>query len=323
MHAIAHELQCAAVRITGGVPERIAIAAGFAASAGLEVWFSPFPCELDENQMLAIFEESAGLTEELRRQSRNKVVLVLGCELSVFGRGFLPGADSYERLEQLAAPSPELFAEYPKLVTRLNEFLSRAARLSKTRFAGPISYASGLWEEIDWKPFNIIGVDAYRDQTNAGTLEGQLAALSANGKPLAVTEFGCCTFRGAADRGASGWAIVQCQGGDLRLSGDFVRDEWEQVRYFRELIEIYQRQGIDTAFWFTFASWNRPHRENPRRDLDMASFGVVKVAEEDAATPVQQWRPKAIFSEFANLSKRLSRSAEIATDLPHLSKDVS
>ena len=39
-----------------------------------------------------------------------EVVLVLGCELSVFAAGFLPGADSYARLGSLLAPPPQLLA---------------------------------------------------------------------------------------------------------------------------------------------------------------------------------------------------------------------
>jgi hypothetical protein len=305
MNTIARDLHCAAVRISGGIPERLAIAAEYAAAAGLEVWFSPFPCELGEDEMLAVFESCAGMAESLRRQSAHKVVLVVGCEVSLFGRGFLPGADAYARIQKLATPTPELFTEYPKIVARLNQFLSNAARFATAKFAGPITYASGPWEEIEWTPFTIVGVDAYRDEANAATLEGQLGALSSNAKPVAVTEFGCCTYQGAGKRGANGWAILQEEGGRQRLKGDFVRDESEQVKYFQESLEIYQRQGIETAFWFTFASWNRPHRQDPREDLDIASFGVVKVADEDAATPAQRWGPKAIFSEFAKAAAKL------------------
>ena len=42
MRVIREDLHCAAVRITGGDPERLEIAATYAADAGLEVWFCPF-----------------------------------------------------------------------------------------------------------------------------------------------------------------------------------------------------------------------------------------------------------------------------------------
>jgi len=73
--------------VTGGDLERLTLAANFAVKAGLDVWFSPFPCELDEDGMLAFVEDSADRAEALRRRFMNDVVLVTGCEVSVFGAG--------------------------------------------------------------------------------------------------------------------------------------------------------------------------------------------------------------------------------------------
>lgn len=303
MNAIARDLGCAAVRVTGGDLARLTLAANCAADAGLEVWVSPFPCELDASGMLAFFEESAAAAEELRGRCRSNVVFVAGCEVSVFGRGFLPGEDAYARINLLSAPSPELFAEYPKIVARLNAFLATAAAVARTRFAGAITYASGQWEQVDWTPFDMVSVDAYRDRSNAATFDEQLAALRSHGKTAAVTEFGCCTYSGAADRGAAGWMILEGEGERQQLDGGYVRDEREQVKYFRELLEIYERHGIDTAFWFTFASWNRPHRQGLRKDLDLASFGVVKVIDDRASSPPDCWKRKAVFEELARAAR--------------------
>ncbi len=290
MNAVAHDLHCDAVRVAGGDVARLSVAAEFAATAGLEVWFSPMPCELDTNEMLTVFDECADRAAALRRSSVREVVLVLGCEVSVFGRGFLPGAEAYARLRELSTPSPELFAEYPALVARLNAFFSNAVDRARARFAGPVTYAAGLWEDVDWTPFDLVGIDAYRDQSNAVAFGDLLDARFAYGKPVAVTEFGCCTYSGAAARGASGWSIVEDHDGQRRLDGDYVRDENEQVRYLRELNDVYQRHGVDIAFWFTFAGWDRPHRPDPREDLDMASFGVVKVADAPAGPPTTSSR---------------------------------
>lgn len=46
MQIIHDDLHCNAVRITGGNVDRLASAALYAASAGLQVWFSPFTCDL-------------------------------------------------------------------------------------------------------------------------------------------------------------------------------------------------------------------------------------------------------------------------------------
>jgi hypothetical protein len=50
-----------------------------------------------------------------------------------------------------------------------------------------------------------------------------------------------------------GWAIIGKEAGPPRLDGDYVRDETEQVRYLTELNEIFAAEGVDLAFWFTFA----------------------------------------------------------------------
>ncbi len=304
MRAIARELRCDAVRVSGGDQERLTVAAELAADAGLEVWFSPHPAELDTGEMLALFDVCAVRAEAIRARSSRGVVLVLGCELSIFGAGFLPGADSYARLRELSAPSPELFAEYLALVDRLNAFLADAVQRSRRRFSGRLTYAAGLWEDVDWTPFDIVGLDAYRDERNAATLGEQLELRSSLGKPVAVTEFGCCAYRGAAARGASGWSIIEDRDGHRRLDGPYVRDEDEQARYLRELLDLYERHGIASAFWFTFAGWDRPHRADPREDLDMASFGVVEVTEGPAPTPALRWRRKAVFDALAGIARR-------------------
>jgi hypothetical protein len=303
MNAIVNELGCGSIRITGGDLERLNIAARCAAEYGLEVWFSPFSCELDRDEMLAFFECSANAAEDLRKQYRNQVVFVAGCEASVFGRGFLPGESAYVRMGQLTAPSPELFAEYPKMLARFNAFLSAAAGVVRRQFSGPVTYASGQWEQVDWTPFDFVSIDAYRDRGNRDTFCQDLAALCSHSKKVAVTEFGCCTYRGAADRGASGWTIVKGEGERQQLDGEYVRDEIEQVQYLRELLDVFERQGISTAFWFTFACWNRLHGQDVRQDLDLASFGLVKLIDDQALDPADCWKPKAAFEEFARATR--------------------
>ena len=75
MRVIARELHCTAVRISGGEPARLSTAAELAAAEGLEVWFAPFPCELDTDQLAPLFADCADRAEHLRRTGAN-VVLV-------------------------------------------------------------------------------------------------------------------------------------------------------------------------------------------------------------------------------------------------------
>lgn len=55
------------------------------------------------------------------------------------------------------------------------------------------------------------------------------------------------------------------------------------------------------AFWFTLAGYGLPHRADPRHDLDMASYRVVKVLEDRRGSdyPDMAWEPKASFHALA------------------------
>jgi hypothetical protein len=92
------------------------------------------------------------------------------------------------------------------------------------------------------------------------------------GKALAITEFGCTTHQGAAARGGHGGLIV----------------EWDTPTH--------------TAFWCTFASYHLPHHSDPSQDLDMASYGVVKVLQDHPGHtyPGMPWEPKAAFAAMAD-----------------------
>ena len=52
-------LHCNTVRVMGGDPERLELAATYAADLGLEVWFSPSPLELTTDELLSLFADCA------------------------------------------------------------------------------------------------------------------------------------------------------------------------------------------------------------------------------------------------------------------------
>ena len=218
--------------------------------------------------------------------------------MSVFVSGFLPGQDAYQRMTALSSPDPALLPLLADVPVRFNSFLGEVVATVRSRFGGQVTYASAPWEPVDWTPFDIVSVDAYRDSQNAARYADQLRQYLSHHKPLAVTEFGCCTYRGAGDRGGMGWAIVDESTDPPCIRGDFVRDESEQVRYMRDLIPLFDEVGVEIAFWFTFAGYRLPHRPEPRFDLDLASFGVVKMLNDE------DWEPKEAFFSLAELYAR-------------------
>jgi len=172
----------------------------------------------------------------------------------------------------------------------------------RERFGGKITYAALPSEQIDWTPFDIVSADAYTSIEVADRYAEAIRSLVARGKPVAITEFGCTTHRGAADLGARGMFMVEWDGPRaIGLKDDYVRDEAEQVTYLRESLEVFAAEGVDTAFWCTFASCNLPHRDDPREDFDMASYGLVKVLEgrPGRTYPDMPWEPKAAFAALA------------------------
>ena len=72
-----------------------------------------------------------------------------GCELSLFASDFLPGGSLYERLGRLGTLDHELKAAFGALPSRLNGFLAETAAVVRSRFAGPVTYASGMWEPVE------------------------------------------------------------------------------------------------------------------------------------------------------------------------------
>ncbi len=305
MRVIHDDLHCNAVRVTGGDPHRLEMAATHAAEAGLEVWFCPFTFELTSDELLALVDDCAQRAQRLLTQDA-KVVFLPGSELSLFNKGFIPGDVLSDRLGVFASPDrARALGEVPG---RINDFLGRAVDVVKARFRGKISYASLPFERVDWGQFDYIATDAaYRSIERADRYPSDIRAFVAQGKPAAITEFGCCTYRGAADRGGHGDQIIEWQGATpVRLTGDYVPDEAEQARYVMESLDVFNAEGIDTAFVNTFACFHLPHQTDPRLDLDLASYGVVRVLKDrlGRAYPDMHWEPKAAFFALADRYRR-------------------
>jgi hypothetical protein len=70
----------------------------------------------------------------------------------------------------------------------------------------------------------------------------------------------------------------------------------------RQLHGIFAAEGVDLAFWFTFAGYGLGHDPAPRRDLDLASYGLVKMLPGGPGTGYQGlgWEPKLAFAALAN-----------------------
>ncbi|MDR9856240.1 hypothetical protein RJP21_21805 [Paenibacillus sp. VCA1] len=308
MEIIKQELHCSAVRISGRDIPRLVAASEFALRQGLEVWFSPALIDEDEHGMLNYFEECAKAAEALRKQSP-QVVFVAGCELTFFMKGFIDGDTSFDRIRTMMHPWRLLLSTVRKgsFHKSLNRFLAKTAKVVRQHFQGELTYASGPWEQVDWELFDIVSVDYYRDEHNYKHYRKKLRDYFKSGKPVVISEFGCCTYRGAENKGGYGWNVVDHNSTPKRLKGDFIRDEEVQIRYMNELLDIFHEEQVNGAFWFTFAMPSYPYDEEPPLNLDTASYSVVRTlkgGQTGAAYPGMPWEPKASFAALAELFKQ-------------------
>jgi hypothetical protein len=303
---IRDDLHCNAVQITGGDPERLELAARYAAELGLEIWFSPYPLELTTDEILTLFADSAERAERLRSEGA-EVVFVAGVELSIMNRGFVDGDDVEERLGRLLADPDIRLEKLAEVRSRLDDFLREAVAAVRERFHGKVTYAAIPFEGVDWDRFDFVTLELIRSAEVADRFRDGVRNLVAQPKPVAITGFGTATWRGASDTAPRSMEILEYDettGTPLRLTGEHQRDEAGQAAYLGELLEIFDSEGVDSAFVFLFAIYNLPHRPDgdPRDDLDLASLGIVKVLDghNGSTYPDMPWEPKAAFTAIAD-----------------------
>lgn len=302
---IRDDLHCTAVHVVGGDPRRLELAAGLAADLGLEVWFSPYPLDLTPGEMLALFADCADRAERLRAAGA-RVVFVAGVELSIMNRGFVDGDRLGDRLGRLLTDPDGRAERLAEVRSRLDRFLRTAVAAIRERFAGKVTYAAIPFEGVDWDLFDIVTLELIRSAEVAGRFRDGVRSLVAQPKPVAVTGFGTATWLGSGDVAPRSMEILEydeATGEPSRLNGRYQRDEAGQAAYLGELLEIFDSEGVDSAFVHLFALDGLPHRPDgdPRDDLDLASLGIVKVLDggNGDTYPDMPWEPKAAFATIA------------------------
>ncbi|WP_433326846.1 hypothetical protein [Spirillospora sp. CA-294931] len=289
--AIRRDLHCNAILLLGSDVRRLMEAARLAAGEGLYVWIEARQFEQTPERTLEFLTEIGRAAEKLRRR-HPKVGISVGCELTIFMQGLVPGADWMERGANLSKPISNGYNE------RLNAFLPKAVKTTREVFGGKLTYSSGEWEKVVWTDFDIVGVDLYRDAKNEATYVRQVRELHSHGKPVFITEFGCCTYKGAEKRGGEGFmGVIDEDPPPPRVKPGFVRDERVQAEHIGELLDIYEAEGVSGAFVYNFSSPDTPHTDDPLYDQDIASHCIVKVRSDYARTG--RWEPKLAFHTLA------------------------
>jgi hypothetical protein len=87
------------------------------------------------------------------------------------------------------------------------------------------------------------------------------------------------------------------------MKGTHIRDEGWQARQLVDQLSVLDSAGVDGAFVFQFVSQISPYSDNPKYDLDMASFSLVKSytdGKHGTTYPDMTWEPKESFKAVAN-----------------------
>jgi hypothetical protein len=307
---IRDDLHCNAVRLCGRDLGRLGIAAEDALQQGLEVWLSPELWDKDQEATLKYLTKAAAAAEQLHTRWPGRVVLSVASEATLFTQGIIPG----RTLSQWLA---YLFREYKQggQVAPLQSFLARAAAAAREVLHGELTYASLIFEKVDWSLFDIVGVDHYRDARVKDRYIEMLQPLLAHGKPVVVTEFGARAYKGADTSGTLGFGVTDTTSLALhRLpvvgrfvrphlkKGHYIRDEASQAHEIAETLGILEGAGVHGAFVCTFVEQLSLYSEDPHYDLDMSALSLVKTyAKGHGATyPDMTWEPKQSFSAVAD-----------------------
>jgi hypothetical protein len=320
LEIIKNDLHANAVRICGQGIERLAAAAETALGLGLEVWLSPELWEKSPARTLDYIAQAAATAEKLRERWPEQLVMIIGSEFTLFMQGIVEGRNITARMRH-----PDLIArikagEHNK---PLNEFLAKANAAARAAFKGKVTYASLVWEEVDWSLFDFVGVDHYRSARIEDKYVEMLKPSFAHGKPAIITEFGYGTCQEGIG-GSAGFLGSAGLGGGIidiksqffhfaipvvgrfirpRVRGNRVRDEAWQARKIVEQLKILDEAGVEGAFIFQFISQITPYNDDPRYDLDVASTSLVKYYEggrRGATYPDMPWEPKEAFHAVAD-----------------------
>ena len=92
------DLHCNAIKISALSIDRLKTTAEDALEQGLEVWLSPLMWDKTPEQTLAYITKAAVAAESLRQNHGDKLVFIVGGELTLFMQGILPGKNFTRRL---------------------------------------------------------------------------------------------------------------------------------------------------------------------------------------------------------------------------------
>jgi len=340
LEIIKNDLHCNAVRIRGLDTDRLTTAATFALDLGLEVWFCPEMWDKSQAQTLEYIGKAAKSAEELRAKWPEQIIFLVGGESTLFMQGIVPGKNVTSRMMKNWQMIKEGKHNKP-----LNEFLAKANSTARQFFHGQVTYASLVWEKVDWELFDFACVDHYWQTRIKDQYLELLKPVFDSGKPVIISEFGFRTYKGAesATEGMAGDLTDSKQSLVVAISylansirtalfgtqlapprfklkkGNWVRDEKAQADELIKQLKLLDQAKVNGAFISTFVSPIAPFSENPDDNLDINSYSLVKSLDKKLGTtyPNMPWEPKESFRAVADYySKHQPKLCHSGEEIP-------
>jgi hypothetical protein len=292
---VSDRLNANCITVYGSDFGRLTKTATAALDRGLHVRLDPRLANHGQDDVIDHIAEVARLAEALRAEGGD-VSLTVGTEHSILTNGILPGDSYLERMAtvyfdgdmrfgvRVGKPlTPQVIESITESAPRLNSFLGRAAAAARGAFGGELSYSGPSWEQVDWTPFDLVGIALFLNPAYL-TPEQHLAALAryrVHGKPVLISGFGVGSYQGAEKKGFFNWDIVdRTQASPVVLDG-YVRDEGAQAAYYRKMLGIFEEAGVHGVAPADLVHPTHPHSPDPKLDLDMASMSIVKSVRDD------------------------------------------
>ncbi|MGW6503870.1 hypothetical protein [Nonomuraea angiospora] len=292
IRAIRDRLHANTLAVFGDGVDRLKATASEAAERGLHVYLQPRLGDQPQREILEHLAETGRHAERLRRQGA-RVILSVGCEFVLFVPGIVPGDSAMERIENLSKGK----ADPQRLQQRLADFINRSAAVGRSVFQGPLTYGAADGDKVDWNLFDIVSVNYYSYFPRRSGYVKELAAYQSWGKPVLVSECGSCTYEGALKAGGMGWQVVDYSKPQAEIAGNLVRSERTQADYLSTVLEVFDSMNLYGALVYQFATPDAPHRREPRLDLDMAGYSLVKTIRDSPSR--WHWEPKQSFHAVA------------------------
>ncbi len=307
IEVIRDELHATHVRVVASDPTRLDPVAAAVAEAGLGLWYSPSVFDYDPVETTRRTVAMAGHAEALRKRMGGQVTFVAGAEATLFVRGIVPGKRLTDRFTRIKADPSLLHSGH------LARYLTTLAAELRPVFGGPLSYASLLFEQLDWRCFDVVGVDRYRDDRVKDRYLEMLEPHLATGLPVVVSEVGMRTYAGASASGALGFGITdttsfvlhQLLGRLVRVRNKpgYVRDEATQASELDETLSILENSAVAGWFLASFSTPDTSYDDDPRYDRDMDGMSLVKGLPdgmESRRWPGERYDAKAAFDTVAS-----------------------